>query len=359
MISLEGIDVEDLLERLDIENARLASGGDEINYSCPGAAHSHGDERPSAYINTGASEPHKTGYFLCQGCKMGGTAVHLVAEVKQISIPGAERWLRDTYGITLDGPKGGSMVAETEARFAEKPPKPEPVLAHSSWLNNLRIDWHSDDPLPGQQYMFSRGFSPDTMEEWDIGYDYVGDWMTIPVFLPDGTFVGAKGRDFTGRHPMKYFVIGDRTTQRYGFEPYEASLVVPGLHRNRGCKTVVICEGELNAVALSQMGIDRPVAIGMSYFSQRHAELIIREAKEAILYFDHGDAGDGAVYGTVQSSGRRRPGALELLEQHMKVRIVTPGPEDPADLLKQGRSQEAIDLILGAPTSLALSIKSV
>ena len=352
MIDLSGIDVEDLLERLDLENARLTSGGEEVNYSCPGAQHSHGDERPSAYMNV------QTTAFMCHGCKMSGNAIHLVAEVKQITMPGAERWIRETYGISLDGPKGGSMVAETEARFAEKEPEPEPVLAPRSWLSSTKLDWFADDLIEGQMYMLSRGFTRETMDNWDIGYDYIFDHMTIPVFQPDGQFWGAKGRAYRpDRHP-KYMVLGDRSTPRFGFHPYDASKIVPGLHRNRSYKTVVICEGELNAIALSQMGVERPVAIGMSYFSRRHAELVIREADEVILYFDHGNAGYECVFGSVQASGRHRPGALEMLDPFMKVRVVTPTPDDPADLLQQERSEEALELIAGAPTSLALSLKS-
>lgn len=353
MINLVGIDVEDLLERLDIKNVRSVSGGEEFNYSCPGAGHAHGDERPSAYMNA------ETTAFLCQGCKMAGNALHLIAFVKNINQPAAERWIRDTYGINLDGPIGGSMVDEISRRYAVKEDEAPPALAPNSWLNSLRVDWYTDSPSEGQQYLFNRGFSPDTLTEWDIGYDYLGDWMTIPVFSNEGDLWGAKGRDYNNTHSMKYFVIGDRSTQRYGFEPYEASLIVPGLHRHRDCKTVVVCEGELNAVALSQMGIERPVAIGMSYFSKRHAELIIREADEAILYFDDGEAGDVCLHGSKRANGTRRPGAIELLDPHMRVRIVTPGPEDPADLLKQNRSEEALRLIEEAPTSLAFSLKSV
>lgn len=347
MLDLSPVDVEDLLKRLDLgENARLTSGGTEIHFKCFGPEHSDGG---SAYINI------ETTAWICHGCKRRGNAIHLVMEVQQIARATAERFLRDTYGIEFSEPVGGSMVAETEARFREVIVPPPPTPPPASWLVGARLDWWTDRPEPFQQYMIGRGFDPVVLADWDIGYDYLSNRVTIPVFDIDGTLVGVKGRDWTDQDERKYMILGDRQYPRYGFQPYEASEVVFGLHRNRSWRSVVVLEGELNALALSQLGVPRPVAAGMSYFSERHAQLIAREADEAVVYYDAGQAGHDGVWGRIDSAGVHRPGVAQMLETYMPVRVVEPLLEDPAKLLELGRGREALALIEQAKSTLVIA----
>lgn len=350
MIDLSSVDVEDLLMRLEIQNARMTAGGIEINFSCFTGQHSHGDESPSAYINS------ETTAWMCHGCHAHGNAITLVMEVQQVERPVAERVLREWYGIEFDEPLGGSMVAEIAARLRPPEPRVERVPPPRSWLSSVRFDWAGGEVRePQHEYMLSRGFTPSTLAEWDLGYDYLSDRITIPVFDVDGELVGAKGRDWTGERKPKYQILGDQMGRAYGFSPYETSEVVFGLHRRRDVKTVVACEGELNAIALEQLGVPRPVGIGMSYMSDRQAQLLVREAEEVVLYMDHGEAGSIAVWGRTDNNDRYHPGAVSKLEGHVRVRVVDPPPEDPADMLKLGRGHEALLMIEQASSTLALA----
>jgi DNA primase len=351
MIDLSGIDAEDLINRLDLKNARLTSGGDEVNFSCFSGAHSHGDERPSAYMNV------ETKLWMCHGCHASGTAITLVMEVQQISRPLAERFLRETYGVQFDEPIGGSMSAETEARFRPGVAKPEQIKPPTSWLRGVHFDWASDSFGDPQHYLMDRGFSTGTLNDWGIGYDYTSDRLTIPIYSPDGELIGVKGRAWRADQQPKYLILGDTGGHtRYGFEPYEGSEVLFGLHRNREVRQVVLCEGELNALALAQLGVARPVANGMSYFSEHHARALMREAEEVILYYDLDNAGQQAVWGRKRADGSHDPGIAARLDPFMRVRIVTPGPEDPADLLQQSRGDEALELVDSAKTALELQL---
>lgn len=348
-MDLSSVDVEDLIERLGLRGASLASGGREVKFRCFGAEHSHGDERPSAYINV------ETTAWMCHGCHLKGSAVHLVMGVQQVSQATAERFLRDTYGIEFDQPLHGSMVAETEARFREIEASPPLTPAPESWLNGARLDWHRGPYEPFQEYILQRGFSAETLDEYDIGYDYFSDRVTIPVRDVEGNLVGIKARDWTGERQPKYMILGDsanRTT--YGFQPYESSEHLFGLHRRRDHRVAVLLEGELNAIALTQMGVERPIATGMSYFSERHAQLLVREVDEVIAFYDHGPAGHNGVWGQVSASGNFQPGVVQALEPYLRVRVVEPLPEDPAELLVQGRQQECLQLIEQAQSTVAI-----
>lgn len=338
-----------LLERLDLKNMHPASGGREMRFDCYGAEHGDGG---SMYINV------ETTAFFCHGCKRRGNAITLIMEVQQVERPTAERFLREWYGIDFLEPIGGSMAAEIEARFREIPEPPAPVPPPRSWLSSVRLDWAVENQSEEfESYMLGRGFLPQTLSDWDIGYDYQSDRLTIPVFDIEDNLVGIKGRAWRPDHQPKYLILGDRPGYTAnGFTPYEASQVVFGLHRNRARRMVVLCEGELNAIALSQLGVVRPVATGMSYFTERHAQLITREAEEVVIYYDDGPAGYRGMWGGVDASGKFKPGAIQFLEDHVTVRVVYSPPDDPSKLVELGRGDEALQLINDAPTSLALRI---
>lgn len=344
MIDLSGVDVVDLVERLNLGGSRLTSGGHELNFNCFDAEHRDGG---SAYINVDKA------VWMCHGCHRRGTAVDLTMGALSIGRSEAERLLREWYGIEFSEPAGGSMAAETDARFREREPPPPRVLAPAAWLSSLRLDWSRGPHEPFQEYMLQRGFSAETLQEYDIGYDYLTDRITIPIFDIEGNLVGAKARDWTGERQPKYLIIGDTGDQTTrGFNPYEASEVVFGLHRNREHKKAALLEGELNAIALAQMGEVRPIASGMSYLSERQVQLIIREVDEVVLYYDHGQAGYEGVWGRMASDGSWLRGAAELLEPYISVKVAEPLEDDPASLLQQGRHDDALRPIHTARSSL-------
>jgi DNA primase len=358
VIDLSSVDVMKMLSLLGIRNARLTSGGREANFSCPKAGHAHGDERPSAYMNV------ETTAWWCFGCHSRGNAIHFVADVQSISTTDAQRWLRDHFGIEFVEPQGGSMVGEIEARLrprVEDKPRTRPSVGH---LSIVRADWepHQRGYEDWQRYMIDRGFRPDMLASFDVGYDYWCRRITIPVFDLDGELVGIKGRSWREEHKPRYLILGDTgDSTRYGFHPYEASEVVFNLHRHRDLKIAVVFEGELNAVALEQAMIEhdchvaRAVAIGMSYMSQRHVQLLAREVDDVILFGDPDSAGDGLVRGHVDSRGQRQLGAIDLLEPLTSVWVVQSQEHDAAEYVRRGESSRLIELIRRAPSSLAVS----
>lgn len=358
MIDLTKVDVFDMLKRLGLQNVRLTSGGREANFSCPGAGHAHGDERPSASMNV------ETTLGWCFGCHTRWTAISFVAQVKEIPVVDAQRWLRDTYGIDFIEPQDGSMVGELERRLAPPLVLPSQTRPSKSWLSMLRLDWDGE-AQPHQQYMIGRGFARDTMTAFDIGYDYLCDRITIPIYGLDGELVGIKGRSWDSRQP-KYFVIGDRgESTKFGFHPYEASQVVFNLHCGRRRKRIVVFEGELNAIALQQIldeheagHLYRPTAIGMSYMSQRHVDLVVGEADEVILFGDPDKAGSGFIKGHESANGALSPGAVEMLELRTTVRVVTGHDRDAAKYLEDGDGSSVIELIENAQSSLAMRVLS-
>jgi DNA primase len=338
MIDYSSVDFVDLLEnRLGLRNVAMTAGGVEVKYSCHRGEHAQGDSTPSARINS------EKGVFICHGCQMKGSAPDLVADVQQISRQSAERFLREIYGVSFNEPVGGSMVGETEARFNEPMPEPERIPPPESWLASVRLDWYADPLEPFQQYMLDRGLSRETLTAEDCGYDFLSDRITIPIRDLDGSLVGIKGRDWSGRHPARYMALGNVPGRRlsYGFDTYEKTRHVVGLNHNRQHRSAVLLEGEVDRWALLQLGVPRPVASGSVDLSPYQVKLLVAECDEVIVYRDRGSAGDRSV-----------DQAVALLEPYQRVRVVEPLDVDPCDALKLGRGDEVLQAIAGARSSL-------
>lgn len=310
----EHIDVEHMLESLEISNMREASGGSEMAFSCP----FHQDERPSCYMNK------STTAWLCWSCKeRGRTAISFTAKVLGVSYAQAKTFLLEAYGVDFDEPEGGSMAAETEARFAP-PAEPMRLRPPQPTWQSLFVEtlWDHDEGRFARDYFRQRGFTDEIMLKWDVGFDLESGRLAMPVFDLDGCLIGFKGRALNDHIQPKYLILGDRSGKtRYAFDTYESGEVIYGLERNRGCDHVVLTEGELDCIALSQAGVSRPAAVGGSFFSDRHAQLLVQEAKEVTLFLDSNEAG--------------RTGSwliAKALEPHIVVRVVADHEGDPASM---------------------------
>ena len=109
------VNVIDFLDTLDIANINQISA-DEVEFSCPFPDHTHGDEKPSAHMNDGSSDPEKTTAWRCFGCGRNGNAVTFLAEHDNITKQEAKAVLKAHYARGYIAPKYGSITKEFELR---------------------------------------------------------------------------------------------------------------------------------------------------------------------------------------------------------------------------------------------------
>lgn len=360
---LRNVDVEDFLGSMQITKWRRATA-DEIIYSCPFPGHSHSDETPSAYINTGEKDPGKTTQWKCHGCGRQGTGVAFYAFVENVSKQEARRVLKAQYAPNFRAPKGGSIVAELDQRFAEPTRLREraennPVIPYAEYERRFAVDWYESEQIdsPECRYLFERGFSADTLTDWDIGYDARSSRLTIPIHDHLGRIVGIKARAWREGVKPKYKILGDKGQRKtYGWPVYWKSRVVFGLHRCFRDEPLVLVEGELDVIALHQMGI-AAIATGSAHLSEIQQRLIRDHTDEVIVWFDEGNsAGEQATWGWEDSDGDFHPGIVQVLEPHLRVRVVVDAhPDDPARLMELQRTREVATLIANARSSFDLA----
>lgn len=369
-IDLTRLDAEDFLSALGVENVQRVAQ-DEVRFSCPFSGHSHGDETPSAYMNTGERDEEKCTLWKCHGCGRSGNAVGFLALHEGISRERAALYIRQEYDATFREPEDGSFAGEWDRHFARSdapPPEANPPLAElgDAALDHFHVDWtdawsewtargyEGDGPLG---YMFRRGFDPETLERFEVGYDERSQRFTIPIRNLDGELIGFKGRAWNG-DPRKYMVIGDtRGGSAYGFAPYEAKAVVYGLHDCEPGSEVAVVEGELNRIAMWQKGYPNSCAVGgANTLNEAQVEQVRSRARSVVLFFDslkprkEGEIGPAYVpdIAGVQATLR----AIEAFEPHMRCRVVGTHVGDPADM----DAGTIRSLVEGAESSLSITM---
>jgi DNA primase len=319
---LPWVDVSDLLIATGARN--LTRSGDEFTFSCISDSHAHGDASPSAGMNA------RTTHWRCRSpaCGLRGNAADYLVALKGYTRSQAFRVLQERYGGPEQSVEAGALLREIERIRAEHERGEETrvMLTEDEYLDCFAVHWPlgtSPDELPDPMaYVVRRGFSPEVLNSWLVGYDEVSGRITIPIHDEDGALVGIKGRAWWPDARPRYCAIGDVQGRepRYGFQTYQKARHVFGLHRAQAHSCVVV-EGELNAVALAQMGVDA-VAVAGSEFSDRQARLIGSRFAEVVVYFDDDEAG---YVGATK--------VVEALRDWMPVYVVEGAQGDAADAL--------------------------
>lgn len=328
---LELVDVVSFLRLLGMRN--IKEDGQEVNYSCPFPGHKNNDKNPSASMQQGTTIAH------CFGCGWSGNAVSFLAELEGVSPLKATQWLREEFGDGFKDPDetlskeineilqnylmhgiGATNYVEERIRILEE----EEIKKRAIDWNNFGVANSGANP-----YLPNRGFTPETLLEFEIGWDEMSQRFSIPIRDEYGNLVGFKGRALPGVEP-RYLVLGGA---EYGFEPYETAKIVFNLHKTIQHKQhcinsgLVLCEGELNCIAYYQKIGVNVIGISGKYLSEHQTKLIAAHASSVTLFFDE-----------TEDAIR----AARKLEAYIPVKIIPEHPSDAADL-----SAKEISSLLG------------
>lgn len=320
-LDLEKIDVYEFLNELGMNNIR--EDGKDIWYSCFSDQHYRGDVNPSASMEKGTTR------FYCFSCGMHGNAVSFLAELENVSPIQSAIWIKERF-IGTSVPDKSTILDNVQeilnSKGANRPRSSStiPVLPENEVLRRL-IDWRSEIAwleYSGDQidtndtpvlYMLERGFTPEVLNKFQIGWDKISERISIPVRNEEGSLIGFKARSLEGQ--PRYIVLGG---PEYGFEPYETRKVLFALDKYEPSEDgqIIVCEGELNAIALHQHGYTNAVGISGKFISDEQVELIVKYGQNCVLIFDEVD--DAIT-------------AAKKIRHKIPTRIIPEHDKDPAD----------------------------
>jgi DNA primase len=346
--------IDELIARADIveligERVPLKKSGREFKACCP----FHDEKTPSFWVS-----PDKQ-FFHCFGCGAHGTALGFLIQYDQLSFPEAVEELAQRLGLEVP----------REAGLAPKGPGTEGLTDLLGRVAGFYAEQLAENER-ARQYMRGRGLSPETLQQFRIGYapdawqevlrrfgateesrrallatgliiarerpapgqdafyDRFRDRVMFPIRDARGRVIGFGGRVIDRGEP-KYLNSPETTLFHKGRELY-------GLYEARQTrlplKRLLIVEGYMDVARLHQAGLHYAVATLGTATTAEHLRRAFRLVSEIVFAFDGDRAGRAAAWRALQN-------VLPEAQDGREIRFLfLPEGEDPDTLVgKEGR----------------------
>ena len=270
----------------------------------------HNEKTPSFHVNP------QLQIYKCFGCQKGGNVITFVMEYENVSFPEALRILADRSGYTLP--------QETESdRAKENRTKREKMMAlYKEAAEYYYRKLRASEGKYGMEYLTGRQLSRDTMREFGLGYsdgrlyetvkgryddallnesglftfrentgavDKFFNRVMFPIFDQNGRVIAFGGRVMGDAKP-KYLNSPESPIFNKSRNLYHLNLA-----RKSRRGYLILCEGYMDVIALTQAGFDNAVATLGTALTEQQATLIARYVKEVILTYDSDEAGQTAI----------------------------------------------------------------
>lgn len=289
--------------------------------------------------------------YYCFGCKAGGNVVQFVMEMERISYMEAVKLLADRIHMTLpevrDDPDYEKRRSQRErllnanreaARFYhELLWKPEGKRCldylHGRGLDDgiirrFGLGASADQWDSLTKYLTEKGY---TLEEMNLAgltvvkgentYDMFRSRAIFPIIDQYGNVLGFGGRAMTDVKP-KYLNTSDTPV----FNKRKGVYAINLIRKQRDLKRVLLVEGYMDVVAISQAGVVGAVATLGTALTNEQARLLKRFAPEVHLAYDGDEAGQHAI--------ERGLEILEAEDVPAKV-LYFPDGLDPDEFIRQ------------------------
>lgn len=326
----------DLISLIQRDLGQGKRSGRWIIYRCPFPGHKHGDKNPSLRVTNGdASRPP---WWKCFACGKGGGAVRWLMEYHGMSYQDALQCLK------LDKPAPDRPRPEPPIQKPDSPPSEVWQARALQLIERAESVLWSDRGRDTLAWLHARGLKDDAIRSARLGYLPVDfqekpeAWgspndETDPLYFSKGILIPGlsaskvwylKIRPDHPRHGQKY-----KHTRGGKQALYHADILTEG-------KPAVICEGELDAILLTQEAGDLADVVTLAGaetdLNLATWGLYLLRPSAFILAFDMDEAGD--------------KGADKLAWLHNSQRLTIPalkaGDKDLTDFHKSGGSLHSL-----------------
>lgn len=356
--------INDLLARTDIVDlidtrVTLKKAGRNYQARCP----FHDEKTPSFSVS-----PDKQFYY-CFGCQASGTALTFLMEFDRLEFVEAVEALAKQAGVEVPRDADRGPPPEDHSRLYSALEKAEAVFRRHLKTADSAVAYLKGRGLTGMVARdFAIGYAPDawhTMEEAfrahsnrkpgkessnssSIGekdllaaglltkndkgnvYDRFRDRIMFPIRDVRGRVIGFGGRVMGDADGPKYLNSPETPVFHKGRELY-------GLYEARNAlrriEQLLVVEGYMDVVALSQAGIANAVASLGTSATPEHFQKLYRYCEEVVCCFDGDAAGRRAAWKALDN-------ALPTLTDGRQLKFMfVPDGEDPDSLVrKEGKA---------------------
>ncbi len=308
----------------------------------------------------------RKGYYYCFGCHAKGDAISFVRETENVDFMEAVKILAGEAGMPMpERDPQAQQKADLRSQLVEVMEK---VI---KWH---RLQLQTGAATDARAYLARRGLSPEAQARWDIGfapasggalahltaqgidpklviaagiaaesdrgtgpYDRFRGRIIFPIRDARGRAIGMGGRAMDPNAPAKYYNSPETPLFDKGRSLFNHG---PAREAAGKGKPLVVAEGYMDVIALSEAGFTATVAPLGTAITEDQLRLLWRIAPEPIIALDGDTAGLRAAMRLIDI-------ALPLLEagQSLRFALMPPGL-DPDDVIKTqgaGAMQKLLD----------------
>lgn len=288
--------------------------------------------------------------YHCFGCKAGGSVIQFVMDIERLSFPEAVAFLADQLHMPLPEMQNDPayekrrtlkeriyLANRTAARMYHQllwQPESSAILHYlqqrglsDAVIRRFGIGAAPPSAQVGHRLM-EEGFTEEELVQAGLmlrregcTFDMFRNRAMFPIIDTYGNVLGFGGRAMGDAMP-KYLNTSDTPAFNKRYTVFAANL----LRKARGLTRVILVEGYMDVVALSQFGVEGVAATLGTALTPEQARLLHRFAPEVHIAYDGDRAGQKAILR-----------GLEVLEgENVPVRVLDfPGGLDPDEFIRQ------------------------
>lgn len=288
--------------------------------------------------------------YYCFGCKAGGSVIQFVMDIERLSFSEAVAFLADQLHMPLPEMQNDPayekrrtlkeriyLANRTAARMYHQllwQPESSAILHYlqqrglsDAVIRRFGIGAAPPSAQVGHQLM-EEGFTEEELVQAGLmlrregrTFDMFRNRAMFPIIDTYGNVLGFGGRAMGDAMP-KYLNTSDTPAFNKRYTVFAANL----LRKARGLTRVILVEGYMDVVALSQFGVEGVAATLGTALTPEQARLLHRFAPEVHIAYDGDRAGQKAILR-----------GLEVLEgENVPVRVLDfPGGLDPDEFIRQ------------------------
>lgn len=302
----------------------------------------HGEKTPSFNIYT------ENGSFYCFGCGVGGDVITFVMKMENLDYVDAVKLLAQRAGMDMPEDSYDDSMSRIRTRVYEAnreaaryyyktlySPDGKSGLDyfHGRMLSDRTIrhfglGFADDDWSSLCDYLIGKGFTKNELTAANLAvkqrsgsgvYDRFRNRVMFPIIDLRGNVVAFGGRIMTDEKP-KYLNTSDTPV----FKKSE-NLFSLNNAKNSGSRTLILCEGYMDVIAVNQAGFQNAVATLGTALTKEQAMLMKRYADEVVICYDSDEAGQKATARAIPI----------LRSAGLLIRILTvPSGKDPDEFIK-------------------------
>jgi DNA primase len=263
------------LEILAFYKVNVKVKGDQAQGFCPLPGHStHEGKRrsPSFSINL------KRGIFQCFSCGQSGNLIDLAVLLEGFD----PRQSSDVRKVALLLDERCPALGKSTPPAPSRPPERKaPTPPSQNIIINARLDFELKHLDPKHPYLASRGFTPETIDHFGLGYcgkGMMNERIAIPLHDPSGNLIGYAGRLVddarVSEDKPKYLFPGSRERGNTLHEFHKSEFLYNGDRITSPVDDLIVVEGFASVWWLWQHGYADVVALMGSSVNDRQVYLL-------------------------------------------------------------------------------------